>query len=78
MAVSTLIQSALRVVDGTPEVLEASVEGYGWRVRVVRDGREASSRWMSKWQHVESAFQIFALGMALAVPDAGPEHAIST
>ena len=70
------VQSALRFVDGTLEVLEASLEGHGWLVRVVRDGREAGSRRMSKWQHVESAFQIFALGTALVVPDAGPEHAI--
>lgn len=72
------IRSATRFVDGTPEVLEASLEGDSWRLRVVRDGREASSTRMSKWQHVECAFQIFASGTALDVPGGDPGHAIRT
>jgi hypothetical protein len=72
------IRSALRFVDGTLEILEATLEGHGWRLRVVREGREARSTRMSKWQQVECAFQIFALGTASDVPGGDPEHAIKT
>ena len=68
MTASKPIRSALRFVDGALEVLEATLEGDSWRIRVVRDGREASSMRMSKWQHVESAFQIFVLGTAMGIP----------
>jgi hypothetical protein len=74
----TPIRSALRFVDGTLEILDATFEGHGWRLRVIRDGREARSTRMSKWQQVECAFQIFALGTASDVPDGDPEHAIRT
>lgn len=62
VAPPTPIRSALRFVDGTLEVLEATLESHGWRLHVVRNGRETQSTRKSKWHQVESAFQIFALG----------------
>jgi hypothetical protein len=78
VAAPTPIRSALRLVDGALEILQATFEGHGWRLRVVRDGREARSTRMSKWQQVECAFQIFVLRTASDVPDGDPEHAIRT
>jgi hypothetical protein len=78
VAAPTLIRSALRFVDGTLEILEATLDSHGWRLRVVRDGRETRSTRKSKWHQVESAFQIFALGTASDVPGGDPEHAIKT
>jgi len=78
VAPPTPIRSALRFVDGTLEVLEATLEGYGWRLRVFRDGRETRSARKSKWHQVESAFQIFALGIGSGVQGGDPENAIKT
>jgi hypothetical protein len=64
MTTSKPIRTELRVVSGTPEVLEASFEDGCWRLRLVRNGREAHSTCVSKWQRIESAFQIFALETA--------------
>ena len=72
------IRSALRFVNGTLEVLEATLEGHGWLLRVVRDGRETRSTRKSRWHQVERAFQIFALGTGSDVPLRETENAINT
>jgi hypothetical protein len=71
------IRSGRRLVDGTLEVLEASLEAHGWCLRVIRGGRVAHSTRMSKWQQVERALQIFASGAASDVPGGGPTRAVS-
>src|SRR5262245_26570205 len=76
VAASKPIRSALRFVDGRPEVLEASLEDDRWRLRVVCNGREARATCVSKWQRVENAFQLFDLGTAWDASRAGRERSI--
>jgi hypothetical protein len=47
--------------DGVRQTLEVYREEHGWRLRTTRNDREVGDTRTSKWQRVESAFQIFRL-----------------